>query len=68
MATKDFSDALLLKAELHKKSILSFIHEEGKDRRLAFIDCLVQRMDNRLIRSVHNKDTNTGVCINYNGI
>ena len=68
VATKDLSEVLRLKEELQNNSILRFTHEEEKDRRLAFLDCLVERMEDSFLTSVHIKDTNTGDCINYNGI
>ena len=68
VATKDLSEVLRLKEEQQNKSILRFTHEEEKYRRLAFLNCLVERMEDSFLTSAHIKDTNTGDFINYNGI
>ena len=67
MAAK-LGEVLRLKEELQNKSNLSFTLQEEKDRRLAFLDCFDERMQDRFLTSVHIKDTKTGDCNNYKGI
>jgi hypothetical protein len=49
-------------------SVLKFTFEKEKNDQLAFLDVLVKRHESELLTSVHVKSTNSGECINYNGI
>ena len=49
-------------------SVLNCTHEVEKDNRLAFLDCLSTKLDNRIITSVYVKETSGSDCLNYKSV
>ena len=48
--------------------MLQFTYEEENARKLAFLDCLVTRLDEKFHTSVYVKETNNGDCINFKSL
>ena len=57
-----------IKTELSIMSVLNFTHEIEKDNRLAFLDCLSTKLDNRIVTSVYVKETSGSDVLNYKSI
>ena len=65
----DNNDALQeIKTLFESNSILKFTYEEEKHNRLAFLDVLVNRQENKFSTSVYIKPTHSNDCLNYNGV
>ena len=57
-----------LKTYFEDHSVLTFTYEIEINKKLPFLDVLVERKDGELHTAVYRKSTNTGECINYNSI
>ena len=68
VATQDLQSLEILKCEFEKYSVLQFTYEKEKSGKLAFLDCLVTRMNEKFHTQVYVKDTNNGDCINYKSL
>ncbi|XP_064088420.1 uncharacterized protein LOC135202899 [Macrobrachium nipponense] len=53
-----------LRCAFHYHSCLSFTIEHCEDRRLPFLDILVEQQDTRFRTNVYTKPTNLGMCMN----
>lgn len=57
-----------VKKKFEEESVLKFTHEPEKDRKLAFLDCMVERFEQKYVTSVYVKQTNAGDCLNYHSV
>ena len=64
----DLSDIDAIKDKFQGESVLQFTHEPEKDRKLAFLDCLVEHFGESYQTSVYIKETNAGDCLNFKSI
>jgi hypothetical protein len=65
----DHEDQLLqIKNEFEKNSVLEFTYEIEKQNKFVFLDVVIQKVNGKLVTSVHTKETNDGTCLNYNSI
>jgi hypothetical protein len=51
-----------------ENSVLKFTYEIEIEKKLPFLDVLVQRTDNKLNTSVYRKETNMGDCMNFKSL
>ena len=59
---------LLLKETLERNSALKFTFETEVQKRMPFLDVLIDRTHNEISLSVYTKPTNYGDCINFTSI
>ena len=57
-----------IKQKFEAESVLKFTYEKEKSKSLSFLDCLVNRSNNKFTTSVFVKSTNLGDCLNFNSI
>ena len=54
--------------KFEQNSVLKFTVEFEKYQQLAFLDCLIKKLDSSFKTSVFIKDTNAGDCLNFKSI
>ena len=54
-----------LRSEFEKRSVLKFTFEHSKQRKLSFLDVMVEIRDGAFSTSVYHKPTDLGQCLNY---
>ena len=57
-----------IRQKFESESVLKFTYEKEKNKSLSFLDCLVNRANNKFTTSVFVKSTNLGDCLNFNSI
>lgn len=62
----NFDQLLVLKRIFEENSVLKFTFEIETCKKIAFLDTLLDRSNNKLTTSVYSKPTNSGECLNYN--
>ena len=57
-----------IETKMENKSVLNFTYELESQKRLSFLDVLVQRNSGKIETSTYMKDTNSGECMNYDSL
>jgi len=57
-----------IRATFQSKSVLKFTYEIEVDKKIPFLDVLINRKSHQLTTSVYVKGTNSGDCLNFNSI
>ena len=68
VATEELQSLEILKRELEKSFVLYFTYERAKFGKIAFLVCLVTRMNKKFRTKVYVKDINNGYCIKYKSL
>ena len=68
LVLRDINALAEIKHKFEQLSQLHYTYELEEKKSIAFLDVRVTRGTNKLETSVYTKPTNTGECINYNGI